>query len=148
MHTKLPIISFYKIHLFVCLIFEEFEGVSKSGILWPVAWAGIIKKFIQFFKIVPLGAPRLFIQKVPKWRGVFNQEGFITNSNHQFFHDPHRSKIWKYFHPYFSFSFALRFILFLEATTKFMMTEGVQNKYIHSMHMLTSSNVYIFQKCI
>ena len=26
-----------KIHLFVCLIFEEFERVCKSGILWPIA---------------------------------------------------------------------------------------------------------------
>ena len=47
-----------KIHLFVCLIFEEFERVSKSRILWSVAWAGMNKKFIRFFsKIVPLGAP-------------------------------------------------------------------------------------------
>ena len=29
-----------------------------------------------------------------------------------------------------------------------MMTKGVQNKYIHFMQTLTSSNVYIFQKCI
>ena len=38
------------------------EEVFKSGILWPVAWAGMIKWFIRFFKIVPLRAP-LFLFK-------------------------------------------------------------------------------------
>ena len=37
------------------------ERVSESGILGPIAWVGVIKRFIRFFsKIVPLGAPRLF----------------------------------------------------------------------------------------
>ena len=53
---------------FFCLIFEVIsflqkliifllpdfrriqEEVSKSGILWPIAWAGMIKRFIWFFK--------------------------------------------------------------------------------------------------
>ena len=47
-----------KLVIFCCLISEEFERVRKSGILWPIAWEGVIKWFVWFFKIVPLGAPR------------------------------------------------------------------------------------------
>ena len=45
-----------KIYFFVCLTSEEFERVSKLRALWPIAWAGVIKRFIGFFKIVSLGA--------------------------------------------------------------------------------------------
>ena len=60
------------------------EEVFKSGILWPIAWASVIKRFIWFFKIVPLEAPRSFIQMVSKWKGVFIEMDLlptvITNS--------------------------------------------------------------------
>ena len=49
-----------KIYFFVCLIFEEFERVSKLGALWPIAWASVIEGFIGFFKIVSFGAPHIY----------------------------------------------------------------------------------------
>ena len=114
MHTKLPTVNFFqKLIIFCCLIFKKFEKyVSKSGVLWPIAWAGAIKMFIRFFKIVPLRAPRLFIQKVPKWRGVFIKMSslpiVITNS----FRIPIIQKFENIFTYIFSFSFTLGFILF------------------------------------
>ena len=51
-----------KIYFFVCLTFEEFERVSKLGALWPIAWTGVIKRFIGFFKIVSLGAPHILFK--------------------------------------------------------------------------------------
>ena len=87
-------------------------------------------------------------QKIPKWRKVFIKIGslptVITNS----FKILVIQKFENIFNHIFSFFFALGFILFLGATTKFMMTKGAQKKYIHFIHMLTSSNVYIFQMCI
>ena len=109
-----------KIHLFVCLIFEEFERVYKSEILWPIAWEGVIKWFIRFFKIVPLKAPHFFLFK---W--FHNERKCLLRRVHYQQQSPillgfPLFKIRKHFHPYFSFSFALSFILFLEASTKFM----------------------------
>ena len=50
----------------------------------------------------------------------------ITN----FFQDPRRSRIWKHFHPYF---FCTRFILFLEASTRFTMTK-ISKTQVPSFH--------------
>ena len=47
------------------------EKVSKSGILWPIAWVSVIKRFIWLFKIMPLGAPRSLMQMDSKWKRVF-----------------------------------------------------------------------------
>ena len=52
--------EFLQKFIFICLIFTKFEKVSKLGVLWPIVWAGVIKWFIWFFKIAPLGAPRFF----------------------------------------------------------------------------------------
>ena len=52
-------------HFFLLPDFQRIrERDSESGILGPIAWVGMIKRFIRFFKIVPFGAPRLFIQMV------------------------------------------------------------------------------------
>ena len=40
------------------------------------------QRFIWFPKIVPLRAPRPFIQIVQKWKKVFYHGGFITNNDH------------------------------------------------------------------
>ena len=74
-----------KTHHFLLLDFRRIrEEVSKSVILWPIAWVGVIKKFIWFFKIVPFEAPRSLIQMVSKRNGVFIEVGLlstlITNS--------------------------------------------------------------------
>ena len=61
-----------KTHHFLLSDFRRIrEEVSKSGILWPIAWAGVIKRFIWFFRIVPLGAPRSLILMVSKRKRVF-----------------------------------------------------------------------------
>ena len=45
-----------KTHHFLLLDFQRIrEEVFKSGISWPIAWAGVIKRFIWFFRIVPSG---------------------------------------------------------------------------------------------
>ena len=78
-------ISFFqKLIIFRCLIFEKFKKkVSKSGVSWPIAWEGVIKRFIRFFKIVPLGY-HIFIQMISQWKEVFIKVGslptVITNS--------------------------------------------------------------------
>ena len=102
MHTKLPIISFLqKLIIFCCLIFEEFEKKFLNqefyGQLLELAWS---KGSFDFSKIMPLRAPRSLVQMVSKWKGSVYRDGFITNSNHQFFLDP-KSNVWKTF----SFSF-------------------------------------------
>ena len=147
MHTKLPIISSYKIHLFVCLIFEEFEGVSKSGILWPVAWAGIIKKFIRFFKIVPLGVSSFFFQLVPKWKevsiGLDSLLTIVTNS----FENSIIKNLETFFHHFFALTlWSWNLFPFLEISTKFLMTKGIQNKFIHFVQMLVSKQSLHFFK--
>ena len=50
-----------KLIIFRCLISEEFKKkVSKSGVSWSIAGEGVIKWFIRFFQIMPLGAPPIF----------------------------------------------------------------------------------------
>ena len=147
MHTKLPIINSYKNSSFRLSdfrrIWESFQirNLMASCLSWHD------QKFIRFSKSCLLGRQGFLFKRFQSGEECLSR-WVITNSNHQFFQDPHCSKFENIFTHIFSFSFALGFILFLEATTKFMMTKGVQNKYIHFIHMLTSSNVYIFQKCI
>ena len=89
------LVSFKNSSFFLLLDFWRIrEEVSKSRILWPIAWAGVIKRFIWFFKLMPLGAPRSLVQMVSKWKGSVYRDGFITNSNHQFFQDP-KSNFWE-----------------------------------------------------
>ena len=92
-----------KTHHFLLPNFRRiWEEVSKSGILWPNAWAGMIKRFIWFFKnCAPRGTKVSYSNGFKTKRSVYRDE-FITNSNPQFFQDP-RSNIWKTFS--FSFSF-------------------------------------------
>ena len=69
-----------------------------------------------FFKIVPLGAPRL--SKDSKVEESICQDGLTTNNDHQSFRNPRCPKLGNIF-----FFFALRFILFLEVSAKFMITK-------------------------
>ena len=111
MRTKLPNISFFlKLIIFVAWFSKNSRRVSESGILRPIAWVGVIKRFIRFFKIVPLGAPKFSTDS--KVEESICRDGFITNSNHQFFQDPCRSEIWKHFQSYFLILFCAGFILF------------------------------------
>ena len=86
MHTKLPIISFFqKLIIFCCLIFEEFEqkflNQEFNYQLPEQVWS---KGSFDFFKIVPLGAPRSLIQMDSKRKGVIIEMDLsptvITNS--------------------------------------------------------------------
>ena len=43
---------------FVAWFSKNSRRVSESRILRPIAWVSVIKRFIRFFKIVPLGTPR------------------------------------------------------------------------------------------
>ena len=43
---------------FVAWFSKNSRRVFESGILRPIVWVGVIKRFIRFFKIVPLGTPR------------------------------------------------------------------------------------------
>ena len=105
------------------------ERVSGSGILGPIAWVGIIKRFIRFFKIVPHGVQGF--QKILKWKKVFIKMGslptVITNS----FRTPVVQKLENIFNHIFFF-FCIGIYSFLEAWTKFTMTKRVQNKSIHA----------------
>ena len=49
-----------KTHHFIAWFRRIREEVSKSRILWPNAWVGVIKWFIWFFKIVHLETPFFF----------------------------------------------------------------------------------------
>ena len=108
------------------------------------------QKFIWFFKIVPLGALKSFIQKISRRKGVFIEVGLlptlITNSFENLFKNLE------------TFLFII-FIIFLtlwswnlfpslEISAKFVMTKGVQNKFIHFMQMLTSKQCLYFLKNI
>ena len=149
MHTKLPTISFFQNSSFFVAWFSKnsrkrFLNQELHGQLPEKAWSNGL---FNFFKIVPFEAPRFFLFK---W--FHNERKCLLRRVHYQQQSPILSgfslfKIRKHFHPYFSFSFALSFILFLEASTKFMTTK-VSETQIHFMHMLASSNVYIFQKCI
>ena len=145
MHTKLPIISFFqKLIIFLLLDFRRIrKEVSKSGILWSIAWADVIKRFIWFFKVVPFGAPRSLIQMVSKRNGVFIEMDLlpivITNSfkiQNQIF-ERHFHFFWLYDHKIYSF---------LEPSAKFVMIKGIQNKFIHFMQILTSKQSLHFSK--
>ena len=94
-------VSFKNSSFFFCLIFKEFEKKFLNqefyGQLPEQAWSTCS---FDFSKIMPLGAPKSLVQMVLKWKGSVYRDGFITNSNHQFFPDP-KSNIWTIF----SFSF-------------------------------------------
>ena len=52
---------FQKLVIFLLPDFQRIrERVSESGILEPIAWVDVIKRFIRFFKIVPLGVPHFY----------------------------------------------------------------------------------------
>ena len=68
---------------FVAWFSKNSKRVFESGILRPIAWVDVIKRCIRFFKIVPLGAPKFSTDS--KVKESICRDGFITNSNHQFF---------------------------------------------------------------
>ena len=76
------------------------KRVSKSGVLRSIAWASVIKRFIWFFKNCAPRGNKVSYSNGFKMKGSVYRDGFITNSNHQFFQDP-KSNIWITF----SFSF-------------------------------------------
>ena len=52
---------FQKLVIFLLPDFRRIrERVSELGILGPIAWVGVIKTFIRFFKIVPLEVPHFY----------------------------------------------------------------------------------------
>ena len=132
MHTKLPNINFLqKLTIFLLSDFRRIrEEVSKSGVLWPICLRRCDQMVYSIFSKSCLSRHQGF-QKIPKWKKVFIKMGslptVITNS----FRIPVVQKLENIFNHIFSFSFALGIILFLEASTKFMMTKSVQNKSIH-----------------
>ena len=128
MHTKLPNINFLqKLVIFCCLIFEEFEKqVSKLGVLWPIAWEGVIKMFIWFSKIVPLRAPRF--SKDSKMEESIYPYRLTTNNDHQSFWNPRCSKLGNIF-----IFFCTEIYSFLEVSTKFMMTK-ISETQVPSFH--------------
>ena len=146
MHTKLPNISFFqKLVIFCCLIFEEFERVCKSGILWPIAWEGVIKWFIRFFKIVPLKAPHFLF----KW--FHNERKCLLRQVHYQQQSPILSgfplfKIRRYFQSYFLILFCTGFILFLDAVNKIHDDKRHPKSLFISCKCWHRSNVYISQK--
>ena len=124
MRTKLPNISFFKTRHF---LLPDFRRIRES---WQIRnlMANCLRRRDQmvysiFFKIVPLG-DHIF-QKIPKWKKVFIKMGslptVITNS----FRILVIQKFENIFNHNFLLSFALGFIPFLLATTKFMLTKSV-----------------------
>ena len=139
MHTKLLIISFLqKLIIFLLPNFWRIrEEISKSRILWPIAWVGIIKRFIWFFKIMPLGVSSFF-QMVPQWKevsiGMDSLLPMITNS----FKNSIIQKLENIFSFFVLTLWSWNLFSFLEISAKFIMTKGVQNKSIHFTQMLPS----------
>ena len=145
MHTKLSIISSYKNSLFFVAWFpknsrnkfinQEFYGqlpeqVRSNGL------------FEIFSKIVPLRAPRLFYSNGSKvkmsacwdyqqWPPILLRILLPKLGNTFFF----VLTLWSW-----------HLFSFLEMSTKFIMTKGVQNKFIHFMQMLTSKQSLQFSR--
>ena len=147
MHTKLPIISFLqKLIIFLLPDFRRIrKEVSKSEILWPIAWTIGIKRFIWFSKIMPLGASRSFVQMFSKWKESVYRDGFITNSNHQFFPDP-KSNFWKTFSFFFQWLYDHEIYSFLETSARFLMTKAYKISLFISCKCWHQNNVYISRK--
>ena len=62
-----------KTHYFLLPDFRRTrDRVSKSRVLWPIAWAGVIKSSFDFSKLCPSGHQGL-IQMVSKWKGVLSR---------------------------------------------------------------------------
>ena len=134
MHTKLPIISFLqKLIIFCCLIFKEFEKKFLNqeiyGQLSEQAWS---KGSFDFLKIIPLGAPRLFIQMLPKWKEVFIRMDslltMITNS----FKSPVIQKLENIFY-FFIFIFCTKAYSLFKNISKIKMTK-ISGTQIHLFH--------------
>ena len=92
-HTKLPNFRSYKTHFFCCLIFEEFENDFWIKNFIACCLGRHDQRVYLIFKIVPLGAPKPFIQIIPKWNeafvGIDSLLTMITNS----FKDPFIQKL-------------------------------------------------------
>ena len=90
-------------HFLLPVFWRIREKISNSRILWPIAWAGVIKRFIWFFNIVLLGSPKSLIQMVLKQKGVFVEIDLlptvITNSfkiQNQTFEKKHFPFLWSW----------------------------------------------------
>ena len=54
------------------------KRVSKSGVLRPIAWAGVIKRFIWFFKNYAIRGTKVSYSNGFKMKGSVYRDGFIT----------------------------------------------------------------------
>ena len=140
------------ISFFYCLISEEFEKrASKSGVLWPIAWACVIKWFIRFFsKNCALRGTKVFLFK---WFQGENEcllglPIMTTNS----FENPITKNLEIFFYHFCFFALTLwsqNLFPFLKMSTKFIMTKSIQNKFIHFMQMsISKQSLQSFKKCI
>ena len=79
-----------------------------------------------------------------KRKGSVYRDGFITNSNHQFFQDP-KSNIWTTFSFFFIWLYDHEIYSFLETSARFIMTR-VSETQVDFIHMLTSKQCLYFSK--
>ena len=103
MYTKLSIISFLKkLIIFCSLIFEEFEKKFLNQEFYDQlpeqAWSECSFGFQK--KNVPHGAPRPFIQMVPRWKWVFVRMDTLPTMTTNSFKVKDRT-IGKHFHFHF-----------------------------------------------
>ena len=140
MHTKLPHISFFsKNSSFFVAWFSKnsrnkFLNQEFYGQLLEQAWSNGL--FDPFKNRAPRGTKAFFIQMVPRWKWAFVG---ITKNDHQFFRESYYQKLGNIFFIIFALTlWSWHLFPFLEISTKFIMTKGIQNKFIHFMRMLTS----------
>ena len=96
--------------------------------------------YLIFQNCAPWGTKTF--KRFPSGRSIYQKE-LTTNNDHQSFRNLRCPKLGNIFIFFYTEIYSL-----FRVSAKFMMTKGVQNKSVRFTHMLTSSNVYIFQKCM
>ena len=132
--------------IFYYLIFEEFtKEFLNQGFSHFLSRQARLKGLFNFSKLYPLGYQ--VFQMVPKWKEVsIEMDSFLTMVTNSF--ENPVIKAWKHFFYHF-FALTLwswHLFPFLEISTKFIMTKGVQNKFIHFMQMFTSKQSLHFSR--
>ena len=143
MHTKLPIISSYKNSSFRLPNFRRIREILQIRNLMTNCLRMRDQMVYLIFSESCLSRHQGF-QKIPKWKKVFVKTDWLLTMITNHFEIP----VVQNLETFLFYFFALGFILFLEVSAKFMMTKYLKHKFLHFTHMLTSSNVYIFQKCM
>ena len=146
MHTKLPNISFFKNLSFFVVWFPK--NSRKSFWIRNFKANCLSRRDQKVYSIFQNRAPwgtKAFYSKCSRWKWVFVK---ITNNDHQFFREFYYQKLGNiFFLSFFSLTLWSRHLFpFLEMSTKFIMTKGVQNKFIHFMQMLTSKQSLFLQE--